>query len=223
MLGRAGRDPGMDMPPEHHSQDRIDGRTARRDRNRAAVLDAVIELFAQGNLTPGVHEVAERSGVSLRSVYRYFDDVDDLIAAAIDRGIEAAAHLFEATEGADAPVTDRIRAFCERRVALFTEVRTVYRAGVIRSADQPRLRARVQSSREELGLQTAKTFGPDLADRSAHERDIICDMLDALSQFDTLERLMGERGRDRADTVEFLCEAFTRILCGDRSTVSAGV
>jgi AcrR family transcriptional regulator len=211
------------MPPEHHPQDRIDGRTARRDRNRAAVLDAVIDLFAEGNLTPGVHEVAERSGVSLRSVYRYFDDVDDLIAAAIDRGIEAAAHLFEATEGADAPLTHRIRAFCERRVALFVEVRTVYRAGVIRSADQPRLRSRVQSSREELGLQTAKTFAADLADLPSHERDVVCEMLDALSQFDTLDRLMGERGRDRADAVAFLCEAFARVLCGDREAVTAGV
>ena len=211
------------MPPEHHPQERIDGRTARRDRNRAAVLDAVIALFAEGNLTPGVHEVAERSGVSLRSVYRYFADVDDLIAAAIDRHIEAAAPLFEATEGADAPLSDRIRAFCEGRVTLFTAVRTVYRAGVIRSADQPRLRARVEGSREELGLQTAKTFAPDLAGLPSDERDVICEMLDALSQFDTLERLMGERGLDRADTVAFLCAAFGRVLCGDRMAVSAGV
>ena len=211
------------MPPEHHPQERIDGRTARRDRNRVAVLDAVIELFAEGNLTPGVHEVADRSGVSLRSVYRYFDDVDDLIAAAIDRHIEAAAPLFAATDGTGATTSDRIRAFCERRVTLFTEVRTVYRAGVIRAADQPRLRERVQGSREALGLQTARTFAADLSELSGRERDVVCEMLDALSQFDTLERLVGERGHDPSDAVEFLCEAFTRILSGDRSPVGAGV
>jgi len=35
-----------------------DGRTARRDRNRLAVLDAVIELFAEGDLDPDPEAVA---------------------------------------------------------------------------------------------------------------------------------------------------------------------
>ncbi len=43
-----------------------DGRTARRDRNSDAVLDAVHELFVEGQLVPTVEEVAARSGVSTR-------------------------------------------------------------------------------------------------------------------------------------------------------------
>ena len=49
-----------------------DGRTARRDRNREAVLDAALALFTAGELEPTAAAVAERSGVSLRSVYRYW-------------------------------------------------------------------------------------------------------------------------------------------------------
>lgn len=198
---------------ENDEQLRIDGRTARRDRNRTAVLDAVIDLFAEGDLTPGVHDVAERSGVSLRSVYRYFDDVDDLIAAAIDRRIEAAAPLFATPDDAGSSTEDRIRVFCERRVALFLEIRTVYRASVIRSADQSRLQTRVQRSRDALDQQTATTFAPELDQLPESDRAVVCEMLDALSQFDTLERLMDERGHDAVGATEFLSQAFVRVLC----------
>ena len=50
-----------------------DGRLARRDRNRIAVLDAAIELFAEGVLDPTPDDVATRAGISARSVYRYFE------------------------------------------------------------------------------------------------------------------------------------------------------
>ena len=35
------------MQPESGVLEPVDGRTARRDRNRIAVLDAVLELFAE--------------------------------------------------------------------------------------------------------------------------------------------------------------------------------
>ena len=36
----------------------VDGRTARRDRNRDAVLDAAHDLFVEGELLPGIADVA---------------------------------------------------------------------------------------------------------------------------------------------------------------------
>ena len=57
---------------------RPDGRRASRERNRIAVVDALLDLYAEGNLRPGAGEVARRAGLSRRSVFRYFDDLDDL-------------------------------------------------------------------------------------------------------------------------------------------------
>ena len=48
----------------------VDGRRLRRERNIAAVLDAVLEMFEEESLTPTIERAAERSGLSLRSVYR---------------------------------------------------------------------------------------------------------------------------------------------------------
>ena len=44
----------------------VDGRTARRDRNRTAVLDAILDLIQEGNPLPTVAEISERSGTSHR-------------------------------------------------------------------------------------------------------------------------------------------------------------
>jgi AcrR family transcriptional regulator len=60
-----------------------DGRVARRERNRSAVLDAVVELFEAGNTEPAVEDVSDLSGVSSRSIYRYFHHRDELVRAAM--------------------------------------------------------------------------------------------------------------------------------------------
>ena len=64
---------------------REDGRTLRRERNRAAMVDAMLELYREGNLAPSSDAIAERAGLSPRSLFRYFEDIDDLVHAAITR------------------------------------------------------------------------------------------------------------------------------------------
>ena len=47
-----------------------DGRRLRRERNRDAVIEALLDLFGEGNLQPSTDEIAVRSGVSARSLFR---------------------------------------------------------------------------------------------------------------------------------------------------------
>src|SRR3954470_18279608 len=53
----------------------VDGRTARATRTREAVVSAVLDLVNEGNPKPTAREIADRAGVSLRSVYVHFDDL----------------------------------------------------------------------------------------------------------------------------------------------------
>src|SRR6185437_733480 len=62
-----------------------DGRRLRRDRNRMAVVDALLDLYGESNLRPSTAEIADRAGLSHRSLFRYFDDFDDLCREAICR------------------------------------------------------------------------------------------------------------------------------------------
>ena len=56
-------------------------------RNREAVIDAAIELFADSPEVT-VEEIADRSGVARTTVYRHFRTRDDLFRAMYERAIE---------------------------------------------------------------------------------------------------------------------------------------
>lgn len=186
------------------SDTRVDGRTARRDRNRIAVLDAVVELFGEDNLTPGVHEVADRSGVSLRSVYRYFEDLDDLIAAAIDRQLTKVQPLFRLERVGEGPLPERLHRFCDSRLRLFEAVRVVYQAARVRASADPALRADLTATHHRLAEQTRAMFASELAsfdDVTAADRARVIDLL---TQLDSLEHLRHRCGLGRDETVDFL-------------------
>lgn len=201
----------MDQTTEADS--RVDGRTARRDRNRMAVLDAVLELFEEGNLNPGVHEVADRSGVSLRSVYRYFEDLDELITAAIDRHLERTRPLFDIDRLGEGPLPERIHRFTERRLRLFDAMRVIYRASRVRAASDPQVQAGLMDTYQWLGEQTHDMFAPELAQVEEGEpRDDVRYTIDLLTQFDSLEHLRHRCGLDRDATVGYLRRSLTRVL-----------
>src|SRR3954467_7083479 len=100
----------------------VDGRKRRRHQNREAVIDALIELFEEGSYTPSSGEIAERAGISPRSLFRYFDDVDDLNRAAVERHVSTHRALFEPEVDADAPTPEKIKEFVAARVRLHEAV-----------------------------------------------------------------------------------------------------
>ena len=59
-----------------------DGRLTRAARTRTAVVDALLTLNARGHLRPTARDIAAEAGVSLRSVYVHFDDLEALFVEA---------------------------------------------------------------------------------------------------------------------------------------------
>lgn len=58
----------------------------RKTRTRDAILDAAYSLIARmGIRKTTFEEVASKAGVSRQTLYRYFDDKEDLVAAVMDR------------------------------------------------------------------------------------------------------------------------------------------
>ncbi|MDG2112994.1 MAG: TetR family transcriptional regulator, partial [Actinomycetota bacterium] len=76
-----------------HSEEQLDGRNARRQRNINALLDVVLELFSEDALFPTIEQVSARSGISRRSLYRYFADPGELHDAAIRRNRDQSVPL----------------------------------------------------------------------------------------------------------------------------------
>src|SRR3954447_15843011 len=67
-----------------------DGRAARSVRTRRAIVDALRALHHEGDLRPTAPRVAERAGVSVRTVWQHFDDLEALLVEAGLRDLEIA-------------------------------------------------------------------------------------------------------------------------------------
>ena len=142
----------------------VDGRSAIRDRNRDAVLDAVLDLFSEDNLSPGPEEVAQRAGLSVRSVYRYFDDHDALTRAAIERNSSGSGPLFRLPAIGEGALDDRIDRFVDGRLRLQAAAGPALRATRIRATFDPLVRDRLRSGPgPSCGEQIERHFAPELS------------------------------------------------------------
>lgn len=60
------------------SDEIVDGRRQRGQNNRARIVAAVLDLTKAGVHSPSAEQVATRADVSLRTVFRHFEDMDSL-------------------------------------------------------------------------------------------------------------------------------------------------
>jgi AcrR family transcriptional regulator len=170
----------------------VDGRRARRDRNREAVVDALLELFRSGDLHPSVTCVAERSGVSLRSVFRYFDDLDEMSRIAIERHGQDVAHLLPLPGIGAGSRDDRIRRLVEHRLTLFTEVAPIVRAARLRAPFEPVIAASMAERRVDMRRQIEQHFALELARVADDERYAVTAAADACTSLSTMELFRSE-------------------------------
>ena len=148
---------------------RVDGRLARSARTRAAVIDALLGLHLDGDLSPTAGRVAERAGVALRTVYGHFADLESLYAEAGQRAmaqVRDVAIAFTAGWADDPgrlPLEVRARRFAEARAVVLEWLLPITQAAALREGLSPQM----QRNREQfvaLGDSEVRTlFAPELA------------------------------------------------------------
>ena len=116
-----------------------DGRV-RRALDRESVVDALItHLYREGNLRPGTDLIAQRAGLSPRSLFRCFEDTDDLAGEAALRQQIRALPLVVLEVEADADFDERVRVLVEQRFRLFGEIGNAALASRLRAPFHPRM------------------------------------------------------------------------------------
>lgn len=190
----------------------VDGRVARRERNINAALDTVLEMFAEESLIPTIEQVSKRSGLSLRSLYRYFADPGELVESAINRHRELmrdAGRLHKIGQG---PLDRRINDFAAMRLRLYERAGSVYRAAVHNAPNHPRVRDWLAIARDDLRGQFELQFAPELAASKAADRQAVLSVGDVLFQFDTIDYLRRHRRYTDAETEAVLGAALKALL-----------
>ena len=174
-------------PPDPEAP--VDGRRAWRDRNLNAVVDALLDLFAEGNLRPAADEIAARSGVSRRSVFLFFDDLESLDRVAIERQVARVGHLLDLPDVGEGPIEDRIDRLISQRLRLFEAIMPVARVSRLRAPFEPVVADELARSRHLFRRQVERHFADALRPLGRSERNAALGAAEILCSFESYELL----------------------------------
>ncbi len=191
-----------------HSAEDTDGRRLRREKNRAAVIDALITLLDDGTYQPSASQIAARAGVSPRSLFRYFDDIDDLIQAATDQQTQLALPLLDLGIEPSEPTRAKIECLVRARIMTYEQVAPAARAlRVVATRRQPAASA-LQRHRAFLANQLRELFAPEAATYG----EATLATLGVLCSFESYDLLRVVHGMSRAEASDALISAVGALL-----------
>jgi AcrR family transcriptional regulator len=165
-----------------------DGRVARGRRTREAVIDVLLTLYTEGNLTPTIEDIASRVGISTRSIYHHFQDRDALAVALAEHQKAHHPELFIA-HPISGSRTERIAGIVAHRAEFYETVAPVRRAALAVMHASPAIETQQTNLTARLRRQLTRTFETEL---SALEPNSAADALELLhlhTSWDTWERL----------------------------------
>ena len=186
----------------------VDGRSARAQRTRDSVVNAVLELANGGNPRPTAREIADRAGISVRSVYVHFEDLDDLFRAAADRLFERMAALLAPVD-ATLPLHQRTAAAVNQRIAIHEQFGAIRRAAELWAPQSPALAEVLRLGREVARYDIERLFGSGLVGRDDH--DIALGAVTMLMSPEAWDSLRGQ-GLSVEVAREIVLHTTTRLL-----------
>lgn len=171
---------------------RTDGRSARSERTQAAVVDALLALVDEDDLRPTAARIALRAGVSLRTVFQHFQDMDVLFAIAAERQEQRMAALL-APPPAEGELDARIEAFVAHRARLFEAITPVRRAALLSEPFSEVVASRLQATRVRAQREVERAFAPELGALATAERRDVLAALTAATAWPAWESLRAHQ------------------------------
>lgn len=167
---------------------RLDGRAARSAKTRDAIADALLDLLGEAKLRPTAREIAERAGVSVRSVYVHFDDLEDLFCVAANRHYTRIAPMLTPVAATGSP-TERAHALVRQRIRLYARTGAVSRATRLHAESSPTLARILRDARTLSRTDLERVFGAELPAPDDPRRAHTIAVLDVLTGPGTWETL----------------------------------
>jgi AcrR family transcriptional regulator len=191
----------------------VDGRTARGQRTRSSVVDALLALQEEGDLSPTAQQVAARAGVALRTVFGHFSDMETLWAEAGKREL---AKLGSLTQPVDAslPFEQRVSRFCTSRGRVLEALLPVMRAARLREPTSPQLLRNRQLFIEAGDTEAAVVFAAELQALDPTARARRLDALYLACGGPAWESLRHDRGLSPRDATAVMRQLVTAVLTG---------
>lgn len=172
-----------------------DGRVRRAAENRRKVAAAMLELLREGVMRPTREQVAERSGLSLRSVYHHYNNMESLHEETCRIQFRSIHGLVkDPPETRDGRLPTRVRAFVARRGDLYERITPVRRSAMIWVHHSPALAKGIAGLCETLRKQLFRTFQPELEGLAPDRGEALLDALEAATCWEAWDFLRARKG-----------------------------
>ena len=177
------------------SNETTDGRRARRERGRLAVSDAVIDLVFEGNTDPTSEQVAKRAGVSVASLFRYFETLKELRQETLHRYFKRYDHLFQLPDITESTLEHRTQVLVDRRAKLYETTEPMCRQARRRAPDVPDLDEELRSTRAMQADQIRQYFACELEALSPSASDDLVATINTLTSFESWDQIAHGHNR----------------------------
>ena len=160
-----------------------DGRTLRRRRNRDAVIESLISLIREGDLDPTVAKIADRAAVSHRSIFRYFEDLDDLARTAIQTAVVHALPLGTIADAGKGTLEHRIDQVVDARIRILSYSHQLMRVATARATSLTDVDDGLATVARSFRDQLRDQFAPELQALEAEQTEQLVAVLASMLSF----------------------------------------
>jgi AcrR family transcriptional regulator len=181
----------------------VDGRSRRRINSFDRAVDALLDLIDSGNPTPTAQDIAERSGISVRTVFRLTEDIESLHGAAVMRQMERTAHLYVRLPNTGS-VIHRARALVKNRSAVFETIAPIRQVGDRLANASPQIADGLRLHHLVLRMQIEELFAAELQAMSPVRRETVTTALDVAASWETWDQLRRLKGLSVAGSVRVM-------------------
>ena len=186
--------------PRGHQPDQLsdqpqsqDGRTLRRLNSFDRAIDALLDLIESGNSSPTAQQIAEKSGISVRTVFRLTEDIEQLHAAAVHRQVIRTSHLYVHLP-VSGSLSARIRALIENRATVFEAIAATRRVADRLAETSPQIAEALDFHHQLLRAQVAQLFDRELSRISRVRRADALSAVDVAAGWETWDHLRRIQG-----------------------------
>ena len=190
----------------------VDGRSLRRERNRQDIVDALLGLIENGETEISAALIASKAGLSERSIFRYFDDVNDLYRSVCDLAFSKEIEYALIDDAGVGSLDTKIENFVNQRVRIYTMNEKIAPAARSFAFKNPIIKNQLVVGRKLLRTQIIKHFAEELSVFDKQQQQSAVAIIDSLTTFEYYDMMRSDQKMSVQAIKSVLAESIRKAL-----------
>jgi AcrR family transcriptional regulator len=190
----------------------VDGRSLRRERNRQDIVNALLDLIETGETEISAALIASKAGLSERSIFRYFDDVNDLYRSVCDLAFSKEIEYALIDDAGVGSLDTKIENFVNQRVRIYTMNEKIAPAARSFAFKNPIIKNQLVVGRKLLRTQIIKHFAEELSAFDKQQQQVAVAIIDSLTTFEYYDMMRSDQKMSVQAIKSVLAESIRKAL-----------